>query len=280
MTLRLPFGLRSLSVVLLGVVIILFNSFPLVKPETENQLPFAEQSPNLKTPGVALILGVGENVGKALALKLYVEGFKVAVASRSQSDPTEGKALPLKVDVTKEEDIVSAFKQVEKIFSAPPNVVIYNVALLSPPPAADDPFSLPYAKYLKDIESGAGGAYVAIQQAVTAWDGLPADIPKVFLATSNIHGVTPAAPNPMLLSLASQKRLLAYLIEAASITKLYRARNYRFYLPSQVGPNGGPPGDEFSGEPHATAYWNLIQQKDQGRWDVRFIKDGSVYKGY
>ena len=84
----------------------------------------------------------------------------------------------------------------------------------------------------------------------------------------------------MLLSLASQKRLLAYLIEAASITKLYGDRNYRFYLCTQVGSDGGTPGGEFSGEPHAIAYWNLIQQQDQGRWDVRFIKDGSVYKGY
>jgi hypothetical protein len=103
---------------------------------------------------------------------------------------------------------------------------------------------------------------------------------KVFIATSNIHGVTPAAPIPTLLSLASQKRLLAYLIEAASITKLYRDHNYRFYLPTQVSSDGGSPGGEFSGEPHALAYWNLIQQKDQGRWDVRFTKDGSVYKGY
>ncbi len=84
----------------------------------------------------------------------------------------------------------------------------------------------------------------------------------------------------MLLSLASQKRLLAYLIEAASITKLYRGRNNRFYLGTQVSSDGGTPGGEFSGKPHAIAYWNLIQQQDQGRWDVRFIKDGSVYKGY
>ena len=84
----------------------------------------------------------------------------------------------------------------------------------------------------------------------------------------------------MLLSLASQKRLLAYLIEASSITKLYEDRNYRFYLCSQVGSDGGTLGGEFSGELHAIAYWNLIQQQDQGRWDVRFIKDGSVYKGH
>lgn len=65
---------------------------------------------------------------QAVALKFYDEGYKVAVASRSQSDPTEGKALPLKVDVTKENDIISAFKQVKQSFGAPPNVVVYNGA--------------------------------------------------------------------------------------------------------------------------------------------------------
>lgn len=131
--------------------IVLFSFFPLVRPETGNQLPLPEQLPTLKTPGVALILGAGGNVGKvthniygwfqyterlpplwqAVALKLYNEGYKIAVASRSQSDPTEGKALPLKVDVTKENEIISAFKQVEKSLGAPPNVVVYNGVLFN-----------------------------------------------------------------------------------------------------------------------------------------------------
>ncbi len=71
----------------------------------------------------------GCTLWQAVALKFYDEGYKVAVASRSQSDPTEGKALPLKVDVTNENDIASAFKQVKQSFGAPPNVVVYNGAL-------------------------------------------------------------------------------------------------------------------------------------------------------
>ena len=37
--------------------------------------------------------------------------------------------MPLKVDVTKESDIVSAFKQVKKSFGSPPNVVVYSGVL-------------------------------------------------------------------------------------------------------------------------------------------------------
>ena len=68
---------------------------------------------------------------QVVALKLSNGGYRVAVASRSQSDPTEGKALALKVDVTKEEDIVSAFKRVKESFGSPPNVVIYNGVLFN-----------------------------------------------------------------------------------------------------------------------------------------------------
>ena len=123
----------------------------------------SERSPIISAHGFNKLNGCP--LWQAVALKLYNEGYKVAVASRSQSDPTEGKALPLKVDVTKENDIISAFKQVNESLGALPNVVVYNgvlfncltnllsffaiVAVLSSPPVADDPFSLPYNMYLK-----------------------------------------------------------------------------------------------------------------------------------
>ena len=103
---------------------------------------------------------------------------------------------------------------------------------------------------------------------------------QVFIATSNILGVSPAVPIPLYHSLSAQKRLLAYLIEAAAINASYKANGYQFYLPAQVGADGQAAPDEFSGDTHAVAYWNLVNQKEQGRWDYRFIKDGSVYKGY
>jgi hypothetical protein len=102
---------------------------------------------------------------------------------------------------------------------------------------------------------------------------------QVFIATSNIFGVSPVPP-PIFYSLGAQKRLLAYLIEIAAVNPGYEANGYRFYLPAQVGADGQAAPDEFAGEPHAIAYWNLVNQKEQGQWDYRFIKDGSVYKGY
>jgi hypothetical protein len=73
---------------------------------------------------------------QAVVPKLYLEHYKVAVVSRSQSDPTEGKALPL----TKEGDIVSAFKQVKK---TPPNVVVYNCVIFNSTQIFDQPAHIP-----------------------------------------------------------------------------------------------------------------------------------------
>lgn len=53
-------------------------------------------------------------------------GFKVAVGSRSGGDITDGKAFPVKVDVSNPGEITSAFKVTEKNLGYPPNVVIYN----------------------------------------------------------------------------------------------------------------------------------------------------------
>ena len=53
-------------------------------------------------------------------------GFKVAVGSRSGGDITDGKAFPVKVDVSNPTETASAFKETERNLGSPPNVVIYN----------------------------------------------------------------------------------------------------------------------------------------------------------
>ena len=86
--------------------------------------------------------------------------------------------------------------------------------------------------------------------------------------------MSPAPTQADLLSLAAQKRSLAFLIEAA--VKGYRKEGFRFYLASQTTAEGKPPFTEFSAEAHGIAYWSLIQKVEQGEWDVRFVKDGSI----
>jgi len=35
---------------------------------------------------------------------------------------------------------------------------------------------------------------------------------------------------------------------------------------------------ELSGEAHGTTYWNLVQQKEQGEWQLNFTPDGKAYE--
>jgi hypothetical protein len=108
------------------------------------------------------------------------------------------------------------------------------------------------------------------------WDPNPRDV-QVFIATSNLFGVAPAPAAPDLLSLAAQKRALAFLIEAA--VQAYKREGFRFYLPSQTTADGRPPFKEFSAEAHGIVYWDLVQRAEQGGWDVRFVKDGTIIQG-
>ncbi|KAG8749397.1 hypothetical protein FRC14_001399 [Serendipita sp. 396] len=221
---------------------------------------------------VALILGAGQRVGKAVASQLVTNGYKVALGSRSGTESGENGTIAVKVDVTKPEEVAAAFAKSERELGAPVSVVVYNTGAFSALPEKEEPFSLPYDKFVSDVTVGGTGAYFALQETISSFKKLPAETPKVFIATSNLLGVTPPVVNYM--SLGLQKHTLAYLVQIGN--KGYPDKGYRFYLATQVGEDGGHPGPEMSGEAHAIAYSNLIQRKERGGWDIRFIKDGSI----
>lgn len=73
---------------------------------------------------VALIIGVGEAVGRASAEKFIAAGYKVAVASRSQRlDPA--KFPFFKFDAAEPTHVAPLFEKVSKEVGVP-SVVIYN----------------------------------------------------------------------------------------------------------------------------------------------------------
>lgn len=78
-----------------------------------------------KSP-IVLILGSGPNIGQSVARKFASEGFRVAIASRSQkeADSTE-KQLNIKTDLTKPLEVADAFSKVKTTFGTP-SVVVYN----------------------------------------------------------------------------------------------------------------------------------------------------------
>lgn len=78
---------------------------------------------------VALIIGAGANVGRTVALTLQKHQYKVVLGSRNPDIEALKKdgLFPVKVDATKPDSVVQAFKTVSDELG-PPNVVIFNGA--------------------------------------------------------------------------------------------------------------------------------------------------------
>ena len=78
------------------------------------------------TSPVALIFGVGRNVGANVARTFAMSGYKVAIASRSSShDLPAENYLHLGCDLTDATSVTKAFQEVRRALG-PPGVVIYN----------------------------------------------------------------------------------------------------------------------------------------------------------
>src|SRR5437870_2940552 len=93
---------------------------------------------------VILILGSGPRVGASVAKKFASLGYKVAIASRkgTGSRTAEGY-LSLKADFSRPDTVPSLFDAVKAEFDAPPSVVVYNAAALTPPPDQKSVLSIP-----------------------------------------------------------------------------------------------------------------------------------------
>jgi hypothetical protein len=150
-------------------------------------------------------------------------------------------------------------------------------------PHNDDPLSgLSINDFEKALNVGTISVWSAAQAAMRGWKKLPTSTPKTFIFTGNL---LPWAPVPRWVTLGVQKAASAHLIETLAIQYGEKGYRYsiwsetvsylRFYFADQVSSTGGIPGpNEFGGAPAAIAYWDLIQQKEQGKWDYRFTADG------
>jgi len=228
----------------------------------------------MSTPPVAFILGFGGNIGTAVAAKFKREGFNVAVASRSLSpEAVENKYgyFGIKVDLATAEAITSAFEAVEKRFEIPPSVVIFNAVFRTENPGgANDPLSIPFDDYVKDLAISGFNAWKIAQLTLEGFKKLPPTQGRAFIATGNS---SPWLPFPILQapSLTAAKKILHNIVHVASAA--YGPAGNRFYFASEVDEVGGfviPP----DAEDHADIYWKLYQEKEQGPWDVRFLKGG------
>lgn len=96
------------------------------------------------------------------------------------------------------------------------------------PSAADNILSPSVADLTTSLSINTVSAYAAAQEAVSAFDQLPAGSPKTFIYTGNCLNVMPMA---MLFSLGLPKAATAHLIEVAASSKSYGSKGYSFVKP-------------------------------------------------
>lgn len=89
----------------------------------------------MKTDKVAIILGTGPGLGRALALKFSNEGYKVALVSRTKSklekiekeiESLGGETFIATADITNEKEIKVAFNSIIQKFGKNIDVLVYN----------------------------------------------------------------------------------------------------------------------------------------------------------
>ncbi|KAF4432602.1 Short-chain dehydrogenase reductase like yusS [Fusarium acutatum] len=224
-----------------------------------------------KSP-IVLILGSGPNIGQSVARKFASEGFRVAIASRSQkeADSTD-KQLNIKTDLTKPLEVADAFSKVKTTFGTP-SVVVYNASAAAFPPA-DDPLSVSYTDFTNSTAINIHSAFIAAQQAVAGFAQLPESAARTFIYTGNILNVTIL---PKFLDAGVGKSGAAHMMWAAA--DAYKNKGYKFYYADERKPDGAPKY-RVDGDAHADLYWELSQGKEQGPWMQTFVK-GEGYKKF
>ncbi|KAG8853770.1 hypothetical protein FRB96_008025 [Tulasnella sp. 330] len=232
-------------------------------------------------PPIAFIVGYGPGIGAAVARKLKQEGFFVAVASRSvkpHADVANSNEydVGIKLDMSKPDDVGSAFETIEEELGGPPSLVVYNVAAFTGAPGGrDDPLSLDFKAFQSDTAVTGSNAFQVAKYANAGFDQLAeelSDAPRTFIAVGNL---LPWYNMPQALGLSVGKRILANIVEASA--SAYGPVGKRFYYAYEVSNKGGPvrTPDPVT---HANVFYRLHKEKEQGRWDVRFVKGGKAWE--
>lgn len=93
---------------------------------------------------VAVIFGVGSNIGTALAKGFVNAGYRVATVSRSSpsSADTSSNPLHIQADLSDPAAAIGVFDKVRSAGLEFPSVVVWNLASLTPPADSENPLSI------------------------------------------------------------------------------------------------------------------------------------------
>ena len=144
---------------------------------TVRVLPAAEAAPDgpaADRPKVAIVVGGGGGIGRAICRRLAADGHAVVVAYRSQAARADalvtelqssgGKALGLKVDLTDERSVSELVSETSRTFGGV-GVVVHSASPPIHPTAFDD---LEWSEVSAHLEAEVHGAFLLAKEAVPA----------------------------------------------------------------------------------------------------------------
>lgn len=161
---------------------------------------------------VAVVTGASRGIGRAIAERLAGSGAAVAVLARSAGGLEEtaeaiaesgGRALAVRADVTRPEEVGAAFARVEKELG-PPSLLVNNAATLS---AIGPTWEVDPEAWWRDVEVGVRGAFLC-SRAV-----LPGMVRRGEGRIVNVTSLYGSRPSPYTTSYACAKAALFRLTE-------------------------------------------------------------------
>ncbi|KAI0907455.1 hypothetical protein F4823DRAFT_552451 [Ustulina deusta] len=221
---------------------------------------------------LALIIGVGETVGRASAERFVAAGYKVAVASRNQR--LDSSKFPFfEFDAAEPTQVPVLFEKVHKEVGVP-DVVIYN-AYASGKIDRSAPFDIENAEtFQKKMNVNVISPALAAHEAVKGFlelesQGKLGSGGGTYLFTGNALNDKPL---PGFFTLGIGKAATAATVENLALTA-YNDKPFSFYYVDERESNGRPMYNGVNGDAHADMFLQLAQDPKQGPWQYTFSKD-------
>ena len=167
---------------------------------------------------VAVVTGAGTGIGKASALALLADGYRVAFAGR-RKEPLEqaiaessakDRAIAVATDVGKPDSVRALFEEVKRAFGGRLDVVFNNAGTGAPAVPIDE---LPFDKWQAVLDANLTGTFLCCQEAIRI---MKAQSPKGGRIINN-GSISAHAPRPMSIAYTATKHAITGLTKTISL---------------------------------------------------------------
>ncbi|KAJ0119309.1 short-chain dehydrogenase reductase sdr [Diaporthe amygdali] len=230
------------------------------------------------TSEVAIIFGVGSNIGTAVAKGFVDAGYRVATVSRSSPSSADSSSNPyhIQADLSDPAAVTGVFDKVKSAGLDFPSVVVWNAASLTPPPEPENPLSLADADLDKDISVMIKSPYAAARAAVKVWQGQSGKDGRkgTFIMTGNLlpKQIPPVA---LYTSLGIGKSGANFWVGIAD--GVLKNKGIRFFFADERTKDGAPVGKTPDGAGHSSIFLSMVEGKEDLPYYVTFV-DGKYRK--